>query len=154
MGEQTWQPRFRTARATITKVLESPAFRHSRERAPLIVDDAAALRVLAEVVEALDYANPPLSTVADRVAAAVRLLRDRAHRLETDPDALTDTAVAAGHSARERLIVAALDYLITPVDLVPDVRAGGYIDDALLLSWVFGAAAVELDPYLDDAPQV
>ncbi|MDQ3416683.1 MAG: YkvA family protein [Actinomycetota bacterium] len=154
MDEQSWKPRFRTARSTITKVLQSSAFRYSRERAPKIIDDAAALRRLAEVVETLDYANPPLSTVADRVAAAIRFLRHRAHRLETDPDALADPGAAAGHAARERLIVASLDYLITPVDLVPDFRPGGYIDDVLLLSWVFGAAADELEPYLEDEPQV
>ncbi len=154
MDEPSWKPRFRTARSTITKVLESGAFRHSRERAPMIIDDAAALRRLAEVLEALDYVDPPLSTVADRVAAAIRLLRDRAERLETDPDAMTDPKAAASHAARERLIIAALDYLITPVDLVPDFRPGGYIDDVLLLSWVFGAAADELAPYLEDAPQV
>lgn len=52
--------------------------------------------------------------------------------------------------ARERLIVAALHYLITPVDLIPDFRAGGYIDDVLLMSWVFGNAVNELDPHLAD----
>nr|MBA2445446.1 DUF1232 domain-containing protein [Nocardioidaceae bacterium] len=52
--------------------------------------------------------------------------------------------------ARERLLVAAMDYLITPVDLVPDFQSGGYIDDVLLLSWVFGAAFNELAPFLDD----
>ena len=56
----------------------------------------------------------------------------------------------ASQAARERLIVAALDYLITPVDLVPDFRVGGYIDDVLLLSWVFGVAATELEPFLEE----
>jgi hypothetical protein len=27
---------------------------------------------------------------------------------------------------------------------------GGYLDDVLMLSWVFGAAAAELEPYLED----
>jgi uncharacterized membrane protein YkvA (DUF1232 family) len=57
---------------------------------------------------------------------------------------------AAASLARERLIIAALHYLITPVDLVPDFRPGGYIDDVLLLSWVFGAAVNELEPFLDE----
>jgi uncharacterized membrane protein YkvA (DUF1232 family) len=48
--------------------------------------------------------------------------------------------------------VATLHYLITPDDLVPDFRAGGYIDDVLLLSWVFGAAVNELAPYLPNDP--
>jgi hypothetical protein len=59
-------------------------------------------------------------------------------------------AASAGVAARERLLVASLLYLVTPDDLVPDFRAGGYIDDVLLLSWVFGAAVNELAPYLDE----
>ncbi len=59
---------------------------------------------------------------------------------------------AASVAARQRLVVASLHYLITPDDLVPDFRAGGYIDDALLLTWVFGAAVNELAPYLVDDP--
>jgi len=154
VNEQSWKPLFRIPKSTITKVLHSPAFIHSRERAGSVVDDAAALRALVEVVEGLDYANPPLSTIADRVAAAVRFLAARADRLETDTEALAEGTATPGSAARERLVVAALDYLVTPVDLVPDFRPGGYVDDVLLLSWVFGAAATELEPYLEDPPEL
>jgi hypothetical protein len=168
--EQTWIPRFRTPRATITKVLRSPAFAESRERAGVISDDSAALRRLADIVETLDHTQAPLSAVADRVAAAVRFLRARADRLESSPlapsttgpsrpegrsspdpaDGAEPASTAAGDAARVRLIVAALDYLVTPMDLVPDCRVGGYIDDVFLLGWVFGAAVNELSPYLED----
>jgi hypothetical protein len=168
--EQTWIPRFRTPRATITKVLRSPSFAASRERAGVIGDDPAALRRLADTVETLDHAQAPLSAVADRVAAAVRFLRARADRLESAPEIPPTTgpskqaghlspdpaagpeplSTAAGDAARERLIIAALDYLVTPMDLVPDTRVGGYIDDVFLLGWVFGAAVNELSPYLED----
>ncbi|MBA2716483.1 MAG: DUF1232 domain-containing protein [Propionibacteriales bacterium] len=163
MTEQSWKPLFRSPKSTVTKVLRSPAFIDSRERAAAIIDDPAALRSLADVVETMEHTDAPLSAVADRVAAAVRFLRATADRLDIDaasppdgrkvrspPDA--ETSSAAGRSARERLIVAALHYLITPVDLVPDFRVGGYIDDVLLLSWVFGAAVNELEPFLDDDP--
>lgn len=174
MPEQTWIPRFRTPRATITKVLRSPAFAESRERAGAIGDDPEALRRLAETVETLDHTQAPLSAVADRVAAAVRFLRARADRLESLPGSPTTTSTttepdnragrsspdptagtepmstAAGDAARERLIIAALDYLVTPMDLVPDGRVGGYIDDVFLLGWVFGAAVNELSPYLEE----
>jgi hypothetical protein len=160
MTEPSWKPLFRSPKSTVTKVLGSPAFISSREQAGAIIDDAVALRTLAGAVQALPYADAPLSAVADRVAAAVRLLHAKADRLDADagsPDADVPTAEspgalpAASSVARIRLIVAALHYLITPVDLVPDFRSGGYIDDALLLSWVFGAAADELEPFLDDA---
>ena len=143
MTEQSWTPLFRTPSSTITKVLRSPAFLHARERAAVTIDSAAELRELAEATERLGFVDAPLSAVADRVAAAVRFLRATA-------DGLDDGVRTAPNAARERLLVAGLHYLVTPDDLVPDFRPGGYIDDVLLLSWVFGAAVKELEPYLDD----
>jgi uncharacterized membrane protein YkvA (DUF1232 family) len=89
--------------------------------------------------------DAPLSAVADRVVAAVRFLRATA-------DAIDAGAGPPPQAARERLLVAGLLYLVTIDDLVPDFRPGGYIDDVLLLSWVFGAAVKELAPYLDETP--
>ena len=170
MPEQSWRPLFRTPRSTITKVLRSPAFVHSRVRAGAIIGKPVALRELADTVDGLDYASAPLSAIADRVAAAVRFLRARADELDAaagsqgtaagtitsapapspsaDRQVGSDAHSAAGSAARERLVVAALHYLVTPVDLVPDFRAGGYLDDVVLLSWLFGAAAQELEPFV------
>ncbi len=150
MGEQSWTPLFRGAESTVTKALKSPAFIDSRGRARVIIDDPVALRMLANSVESLDYHNAPLTGIADRVAAAVRLLRAKAAELDTGAaeSPAEGTASGAGSAARERLLVAALDYLVTPVDLVPDFHAGGYVDDVLLLTWVFGAAVNELEPFL------
>lgn len=154
MTEQSWKPLFRSPRATITKVLRSPAFADSRHRAAAIITDAAALRALADRVESLDKTRMPLSTIADRVGAAVLFLRARADRLDSAEGGPAGADVHAGAAveARERLVVAALHYLVTPVDLVPDFRVGGYLDDVLLLGWVFGTAAAELDPFLPDEP--
>lgn len=145
MTEQSWTPLFRTATSTITKVLRSPAFLHARERAADTIESATELRQLSEATERLDHVNAPLSAVADRVAAAVRFLRATADRLD-------DGVHSPPNAARERLLVAGLHYLVTPDDLVPDFRPGGYIDDVLLLSWIFGAAVKELEPYLDEPP--
>jgi hypothetical protein len=161
MTEQSWKPLFRAPKSTVTKVLQTPAFSHSRKLAGVIIDDPSALRDLADVVDTLDYEDAPLSAIADRVGAAVGLLRNRADRLEASQarraaiavvsDAEEEVPPGAASLARVRLIIAALHYLITPIDLVPDFRPGGYIDDVLLLSWVFGAAVHELEPFLDDA---
>lgn len=157
MSDPSWAPLFRTPRATVTKVFHSAAFADSRVRARTVIDDPMALRALAGAVEPIDLDDAPLSGVADRVRAAVRFLLARAERLETDPDAERDgdpgtahqsTSTDAGGAARRRLVVAALHYLVTPVDLVPDFQIGGYVDDALLLSWVFGATREELEPFL------
>jgi hypothetical protein len=160
MSEQSWKPLFRSPSSTVTKVLRSPAFLHARERSADLVESPAELRALADRVESLNLVQAPLSAVADRVGAAVRFLRTRADRLEarptpapSQPDA--EVSQSAGSAARERLLAASLVYLVTPDDLVPDFRAGGYLDDVLLLTWVFGAAAAELSPYLaadPDAP--
>ncbi|HYO40083.1 MAG TPA: YkvA family protein [Nocardioidaceae bacterium] len=145
MTEPSWKPLFRTPASTVTKVLRSPAFLHARQEAAGIIDDPAALRSLALLVEGLDHENAPLSAVADRVSAAVHFLRTIADELDSSP-----RVPVAGVAARERLLVASLHYLVTPDDLVPDFRPGGYIDDVLLLTWVFGAAVNELSPHLAD----
>ncbi len=152
LTEQSWKPLFRAPTSTVTKVLRSPAFLRARERSADLVESPAELRGLADQVEALDHLNAPLAAVADRVFAAVRFLRATADRIE-DPSGTSGEAAeapSAGSAARQRLVVAGLVYLVTPDDLVPDFRPGGYIDDVLLLSWVFGAAVNELAPYLDD----
>ena len=157
MTEQHWRPLFRVPASTVTRVLRSPAFLHARERAAGVIESPAELRALAERVERLDHQNPPLAAVADRVSAAVRFLRCTADRLEGNGAAgasgeQTQSLPGPGAAARERLLVAGLIYLVTPEDLVPDFRPGGYIDDVFLLAWVFGAAVSELEPHLADDP--
>lgn len=158
MTEQDWKPLFRSPTPTITKILRSHAFLRSRERSAIIVESPHELRALADLVDTLDQSGAPLVAVADRVAAAVHFLRALAHRLDhaavpsrsgpemTGPEDLGDPS--AGTATRERLLVASLHYLVTPVDLVPDFKAGGYSDDVFLLAWVFGVATNELTPYL------
>jgi hypothetical protein len=155
MSEQSWKPLFRASQSTVTKVLRSPAFAHSREYAAGAVDDPGELRTLADRVEGLDYLDAPLSAVVEHVTAAVRFMRARADALEGGPARPDDPGVRApGDAARERLLVASLHYLVTPVDMVPDFQIGGYIDDVILLSWIFGAAYQQLEPYLEDGPDV
>ena len=152
MTEQNWKPHFRAPISTLTRVVRCAAFLHSRECSAAIAEDPVELRRLADAVEALDHGSPPLSVVADQLVAAVRFLRALADRHEAAATTPTDCAptASAGILTRERLVVASIHYLVTPVDLVPDFHAGGYIDDVVLLSWVFGVAASELAPYATD----
>lgn len=167
MAEESWKPTSRTSGSTLTKILRSPAFLRARERSTGIIESPAELRALAEQVESLDRSSAPLSAVADQVDAAMRFLRTRADALQgqarsrdvhTSRTELTAEAASlggapAGVAARERLLVASLNYLVTPVDLVPDFRAGGYVDDVFLLAWVFGAASNELSPHSGDGSE-
>jgi hypothetical protein len=162
MTDENWKPLFRAPTSTVTKVLRSPAFLHSRELSADIAENPDKLRALAHSVETLDYRNPPLAVMADRVAAAVRFLHAHARDLEITgsvshgsskaAEPLTGNSPSAGVAARERLLIASLHYLVTPVDLVPDFRPGGYVDDVFLLAWVFGVATNELAPYLTEDP--
>ena len=164
MTDENWKPLLRAATSTITKVVRSSAFLHSRERSAAIAEDPDRLRGLADSVETLDHLSAPLAVIADRLVAAVRFLRARATELETADswsesgstpgELLAGRSPTAGVVTRERLLVASLDYLVTPDDLVPDFKPGGYIDDVVLLAWVFGVATTELAPYLIDDPGV
>jgi hypothetical protein len=160
--EPSWRPLFRTPKATVTTVLRSPAFVASREQAAVIIEDPAALRALGDSVRRIDMDDAPLLTVADRVTAAVRFLSAKAEQLDrgvapsasdgsSQPGDVVEPPPTATKAARERLVVAALHYLITKDDLVPDFRVGGYLDDVMVLSWIFGAAAAEIEPFLVDA---
>ena len=167
MDEENWKPTFRTSGSTLTKILRSPAFLRARERSTGILESPAELRALADQVESLDRTMAPLSAVADQVDAAVRFLRARADasqaqapsgdvhtsRAEPSAEAASLAGAPAGVAARERLLVASLNYLVTPLDLVPDFRAGGYVDDVFLLAWVFGAASNELSPHSGDGSE-
>jgi len=167
MAEDNWKPTSRTPGSTLTKILRSPAFLRARERSTGILESPAELRALADQVESLDRTSAPLSAVGDQVEAAVRFLRARADALqrpapprdarepptELPAEAAPPRGAPAGVAARERLLVASLNYLVTPLDLVPDFRAGGYVDDVFLLAWVFGAATNELSPHSGDGSE-
>lgn len=48
------------------------------------------------------------------------------------------------------LILAALIYLVSPADIVPDfIPLAGLIDDASIVAWVFNEVKEELDKYRD-----
>lgn len=49
--------------------------------------------------------------------------------------------------AKITLIVAALIYVVTPIDIIPDILLGGLIDDANVLMWALGEANTELEKY-------
>src|SRR5687768_214598 len=95
MTDENWKPLFRAATSTVTKVLRSPAFLHSRERSAAIAENPDKLRALADSVETLDHLNAPLAVIADRVVAAVCFLRARADELEAMDPASDSASTAA-----------------------------------------------------------
>ncbi|MBA2697419.1 MAG: DUF1232 domain-containing protein [Nocardioidaceae bacterium] len=131
--------------ATVSKAFRSPAFLRSRAEAEQLVHDASALRQLADRVDAIDVRGSSLELVNDRLSAAVALTRTLADQLDAGTVGGEESlAMTGADAARQRLLIAGLHYLVTPDDLIPDFKAGGYVDDAVLLSCVFGMASVEL----------
>ena len=102
----------------------------------------------------------PLELLGEQMVAAERFLLERAAELDhgagpwtPEHDGPHTSLPADPHAAvlaRRRVLVAGLSYLVTTDDLVPDFKTGGYVDDALLLSWVMGLCAGELAPFMDD----
>ncbi|MBQ8673292.1 MAG: DUF1232 domain-containing protein [Bacteroides sp.] len=45
------------------------------------------------------------------------------------------------------LVVAALAYLVSPLDFLPDIIPGGLIDDVAIIAWAFKEVAKELERY-------
>ncbi len=45
------------------------------------------------------------------------------------------------------VIVAALLYIISPVDVIPDFLVGGFIDDLGIIAWALGKVSTELNAY-------
>jgi len=45
------------------------------------------------------------------------------------------------------MIIAAFIYLVSPLDILPDILPGGLIDDGLVLLWVNNEVKIELDKY-------
>ncbi|HET7304676.1 MAG TPA: hypothetical protein VFJ12_09030 [Segeticoccus sp.] len=128
----------------LTRLLTSRPFARSRRAAETLVTDRQRLLQLVEQVARKDFPHAPAVPHGPEVGPAVALVLARADAID-DPDAPEPTALEAAHL---RLVVAALHYLVTVDDVIPDDRPGGRVDDAAILRWVFGAAAEELGPYL------
>ncbi len=45
------------------------------------------------------------------------------------------------------VIIAALLYIISPVDVIPDFLIGGFVDDIGIIAWALGKMSSELDAY-------
>ena len=46
------------------------------------------------------------------------------------------------------LVIGAIIYFVSPIDLIPDILPGGYIDDAALIAFVIKQIKVDLDNFM------
>ncbi len=89
------------------------------------------------------------------LAAAVSIAQGRGGKLLSDLQLLVRLVKASGSGAytgfsvhRLVTIVAAILYLISPLDVIPDfIPAIGYADDAAVIAWVLNSIAEELKDF-------
>jgi uncharacterized membrane protein YkvA (DUF1232 family) len=113
-------------------------FRRQRTKAKRLVrDPGAVLRTLEAAGEKARSVRGPLGRVWDDLQAAIRLARSWARR---EYRGVTRGTIV--------LVVGGLLYLLSPIDAIFDgIPVLGFIDDALVLSWVFGQVRAELDAF-------
>ena len=96
-----------------------------------------ALRTLASALRATMRPGSP--GIGDRLASVPRLVR-----------ATFRGEYAGATRGRLLMILAAIAYVVSPIDLVPEAFLGifGLADDALVVSWIAAALITETETYL------
>ena len=46
------------------------------------------------------------------------------------------------------LVIAAIIYFVSPIDLIPDMLPGGFIDDAMVIGFIIAQIKSDLDNFL------
>ncbi len=127
---------FRRTGVPLTNSRLGRVFAGYRGRARALLHDPAALEDLAARAryQADGTSNSRIRGLADQVKRLGRLTRAYANGSYRD--------ISAGNIV---LVVAAILYFVTPLDLVPDAIPGaGLVDDATVLAFVIARLEVEL----------
>ena len=117
--------------------VEYSYFAQARARASSMVNDPEALkRVAREAGESSAQRSGAFTAVVEDFRTLIRLV----------------VAYARGHyrdipTEQLVVVVAALIYVVSPVDLLPDMLPGGFLDDAFVVGWVIKALRSELDAF-------
>lgn len=127
-----------TKRTTLTAAQRKRAVQKAESKARATLKDPQKARRLALNAEKILSANKAqFSGVLDDLTALIRMIK--AYASGRYRDVPWTTLVAA---------TAAVIYVVTPVDLIPDVVPGvGFLDDAAVVAFVLGAITVDLDAF-------
>lgn len=118
--------------------LGSKYFKRAQTKARKILNDPEKLQKIADESNRSAAARSgPFAEVMDDFRVLVRLVvaYSRGHYREIRPDSLV-------------LVVAGLVYVVSPVDLIPDViPVAGFMDDAVVIGFVIKSVRGELDAF-------
>lgn len=112
-------------------------FAAARRRAEKVMNDPVRLQQIAEDSYKSGAARSgPFGAVMDDFRTFIRLVvaYARGHYRDIPADSLA-------------MIVGSLLYVISPLDLIPDVLPGGFDDDAAVVVWVVKTVRSELDAF-------
>jgi len=120
------------------KLLWKPWFRREKKKAERLVENpVAVLRAADHAANRAQTARGPLARIWDDLQTALRLARAWSRR---DYRGVTRSTIV--------LVVAGLLYLLSPIDAIIDaIPVLGFLDDALVLGWVFRQVRWELDAF-------
>jgi len=120
------------------KMFWKPWFRREKKKAERLVENPlAVLRMAERAGHHAQSARGPLGRIWDDLQTALRLARAWSRR---DYRGLTRGSIV--------LVVAGLLYLVSPIDAIIDaIPVVGFLDDALVLGWVFRQVRWELDAF-------
>lgn len=136
----TKRPSARKATANASRAAAAPFsrfFDRAQERARRIIDDPDAIREAAErATKSSAERSGPFAAVFDDFRTLIRLCvaYSRGHYRDIPPDQLV-------------VILGGLIYVVSPLDLIPDVLPGGFVDDAVVVGWVVKTVRSELDAF-------
>jgi len=120
------------------KLLWKPWFRREKKKAERLVENPlAVLRAADRAGDRAQTAHGPLGRIWNDLQTALRLVRAWSRH---DYRGVTRSTIV--------LVVAGLLYLLSPIDAIVDaIPVLGFLDDALVLGWVFRQVRWELDAF-------
>jgi uncharacterized membrane protein YkvA (DUF1232 family) len=136
---QSTPAKVRLSASSVAKTApRSRFFKNARVRAESILQSPEGLkRLAAETSAKAGTRNGPFADVLDDLRTMIRLVR--AHARGDYREIPLDTLV---------LVVAALVYVVTPLDLIPDyIPFVGLTDDVAVVRWVVRRVHEELDQF-------
>lgn len=106
------------------------------KKAKVYLDDNKRLNELIVNTGIKIKNNNQLSDIVDEIKTLTSLVMDFSKKKYTNVSVSTIVTIIAG-----------LIYLVNPVDIIPDIFIGGFVDDAAVLGYVLKRISTELDLY-------